>query len=144
MAKIKLGNDVIINALVAEVTSKGMLVIETTDLTTEELAALFSDKENTSCITVMTEEEVVLETKVGYTSYSGIIYGADGTKTVKLFQPADATEARISNAEGTANAALTSASENKEMTAVLKEQTAVLESTIDSILTDVIPSLFMA
>lgn len=64
------------------------------------------------------------------------MYNADETKTVELYQPADATEARISNAEGAANAANAAA-------ATVEEQNAVLAATVDSILTDIIPALSM-
>lgn len=133
MTKIKLVDGTIISASSVELVS-GVLKITTTEHTVEELAALFSDKSNTSLITLLTESEKESGYKTGFTSFAGITYDADGNKTVELYQPADVTEARISNAEGAANAASASA-------AAVEEQNAVLAATVDSILTDVIPSL---
>ncbi len=133
MTKIKLADGTIINASSVELVN-GVLKITTTDYTVEELAALFSNKSNTSLITLLTESEVESGYKTGFTSFAGIMYNADDTKTVELYQPADATEARISNAEGAANAASAAA-------AKVEEQNEVLAATVDSILTDVIPAL---
>ena len=133
MTKIKLADGTIINASSVELVN-GVLKIATTDLTVEELVNLFDNKENTSLITMLTESDVESGFKTGFTSFAGVMYGTDGVKTVELYQPKDTTEARISNAEGTAAFA-----SNKADT--ISEETAVLATTIDSILTDVIPSL---
>lgn len=133
MTKIKLVNGAIVNASDVKVVN-GTLKISTTDLTVEKLAKLFSDKENTSLITLMTEADVECGYKTGFTSFAGIEYDADGVKTVELFQPVDVTEKRIADAEGKANQA-------NAKTVALEEQNVVLASTLDSILTDVIPSL---
>ena len=135
MTKIKLVNGAIVNASDVKVEN-GTLKISTADFTVEELANLFSDKENTNLIVLMTEADVECGYKTGFTSFAGIEYDANGVKTVELFQPVDVTEKRISDAEGTANVA-------NEKTTVLEEQNAVLASTLDSILTDVIPSLMV-
>lgn len=102
MTKIKLTNGEIINADSVELKN-GILSITTKELTVEELATLFSDKENTSLITLMTVSGVETGYKTGFTSFAGINYDADGVKTVELFQPKDVTEARLSNVEATAN-----------------------------------------
>lgn len=133
MTKIKLVNGAIVNASDV-IVANGVLKISTSDFTVEELANLFSDKENTNLITLMTEADVECGYKTGFTSFAGIEYSADGVKTVELFQPVDVTEKCIADAEGKANQA-------NEKTNVLEEQNAVLASTLDSILTDVIPSL---
>lgn len=91
-----------------EVTD-GVLRISTQEKTVEELAALFSDKEKTSSLILMTESGKESGSKTGFTSFSGITYDEDGLKTVELFQPADVTEARLSAAEGTAAAASSTA-----------------------------------
>ncbi len=104
MTKIKLSNGTIINASSVELFN-GALKITTTDSTVEELAEVFSDKENTRIITLMTESEIETGYKEGFTSFSGIIYDAEGVKTIELFQPADVTEQRVANAESTANLA---------------------------------------
>ena len=140
MTKIKLVNGTILNASDVKVVN-GALKISTTDFTVEELAELFSNKENTSLIVLMTEADVECGYKTGFTSFAGIGYDADGVKTVELFQPVDATEKRIADAEGKAVQATNTANVVSEKTTALEEQNAVLASTIDSILTDVIPSL---
>ena len=100
MTKIKLTNGTVINADSIELVN-GTLRITTSEHTVEELAALFSDKSKTSRITLMTEGGVETGYKAGFTSFAGINYGADGSKTVELFQPKDVTEARLSNVEAT-------------------------------------------
>lgn len=104
MTKIKLANGTIINANSVELVN-GVLMIATTEHTVEELAEIFSNKENTSLITLMTKSGVESGHKKGFTSFAGINYDAEGVKTVELFQPKDVTEARISNAEAAANLA---------------------------------------
>lgn len=102
MTKVKLVNGAIINALEVKMEN-GFLKITTEENTVEELAELFADKENTNLITLMTETEIESGFKVGFTSFVGIEYDANGVKTVAMIQPADVTETRISNAEGTIN-----------------------------------------
>lgn len=119
MTKIKLSDGVIINASAVEMIN-GILKITTTEHTVEELSEIFSNKENTNLITLMTESEIETGTQMGFTSFAGIDYDSEGAKTVKLFQPVDVTESRISNAEGTANQAIA--------------ETAELEATVDALL----------
>lgn len=107
MTKIKLTNGTVINADSIDL-SNGVLRITTSELTVEELAALFSDKNNTSLITLMTEGGLETGYKTGFTSFAGINYDADGTKTVELFQPKDVTEARLSNVEAVTNSVASS------------------------------------
>ena len=104
MTKIKLVDGTIINAESVELDN-GILKIATKESTVEKLAELFSNKDNTSLITLMTESEKETGFKTGFTSFAGINYSEDGTKTIELFQPVDVTEARIANAEGAANQA---------------------------------------
>ena len=101
MTKIKLTNGTVINADSVELNN-GILRITTKEHTVEELATLFSNKENTSLITLMTENGTETGYKAGFTSFAGINY-VDGAKTVELFQPKDVTEARLSNVEATTN-----------------------------------------
>lgn len=101
MTKIKLTNGTVINADSIDLTN-GVLRITTSELTVEELATLFSDKNNTSHIILMTESGLESGYKTGFTSFAGINY-LDGTKTVELFQPKDVTEARLSNVEAMAS-----------------------------------------
>lgn len=161
MTKIKLVNGTIVNAESVEVVN-GTLKISTTDLTVEELAAIFSDKSNTNHIELLTEGGTVSGYKTGFTSFAGITYNADGLKTVELFQPVDISEKRISDAEGSANAALSIANTAKanansananasnaeniasamsEKVDAVETSNAVLSATVDDILTNIIPSL---
>lgn len=102
MTKIKLTNGTVINADSIDL-SNGVLRITTSEFTVEELATLFSDKNNTNHITLMTESGLESGYKTGFTSFAGINYDANGTKTIELFQPKDVTEARLSNVEATTN-----------------------------------------
>lgn len=102
MTKIKLVNGTIINADTIDLSS-GILRITTVELTVEELATLFSDKNNTNHIVLMTENGSESGYKSGFTSFAGIQYNPDGSKTVELFQPRDVTEARLSNVEAMAS-----------------------------------------
>ena len=113
MTKVKLADGTIINASAVEL-DRGVLKITTSDDTVEALAELFSDKEKTSLITLLTESEIETGYKKGFTSFAGIDYDADGAKTIALFQPVDVTEARVSSAEGTANLANDKADELEE------------------------------
>jgi hypothetical protein len=101
MTKIKLTNGTILNISNVELLN-GTLKITTAELTVEELAQMFSNKENTSLITLMTESGLESGYKKGFTSFAGITYNSEGLKTVELFQPKDVTEARISNVEAVA------------------------------------------
>ena len=101
MTKIKLVNGVVINATDIAMAN-GVLKITTNEHTVEELADIFSNKENTNLIILMTESGVECGYKKGFTSFAGINYNTDGVKTVELFQPKDVTEIRLANAEATA------------------------------------------
>lgn len=113
MTKIKLLDNTVINAESVTLES-GVLKIATTEKTVEELAELFKNKENTNLIVLMTESGKESGIKTGFTSFAGIEYKADGTKVVELYQPTDASEARISNAEGVANQAIAGVDEISE------------------------------
>lgn len=154
MGKIKLANGTELNVTNVELV-KGVLKISTNDLTVEKLATLFSNKDNTCFINLLTDNREESGYKKGFTSFAGISYGTDGVKTVELYQPVDATELRISNAEATASEASSIASvansvadvanatanNASEQAVLLAEQADVLIATVDSILTDIIPSL---
>lgn len=114
MTKVRLADGTIVNASSVELVS-GVLKITATDYTVEYLAALFSDKSKTSLITLLTESEKESGYKTGFTSFAGIAYSPEGVKTVELYQPADVTEARISNVEGAANAAMEETEEVKTL-----------------------------
>lgn len=140
MTQIKFTDGTVINAASVELV-RGVLKITTTDRTVEELAGLFSDKSNTSRIVLLTESGAETGYREGFTSFAGINYGADGSKTVELYQPADVTEARISKAEGAASTASTAAASANAKASEVAEQNATFSATLDSILTELIPSL---
>ena len=119
MTKIKLVDGTIIDA-VEVVLESGILKISTLEKTVEELAEIFSDKEKTNLIIFMTESEKQTGFKKGFTSFAGIKYDSEGLKTIVMFQPIDATEERISNAEGAANLA--------------EQRTGELEATVNALL----------
>ena len=102
MDKIKLANGTVISVSNID-SSDRTLKISTTDFTVEELAEMFSNKENTNYIVIMTESEKETGFKIGFTSFAGINYDNDGVKTIELFQPIDDMEARVSNIEGVAS-----------------------------------------
>ena len=129
MTKVKLVNGAIINALEVKMEN-GFLKITTEENTVEELAELFADKENTNLITFLTETEIESVFKVGFTSFVGIEYDANGVKTVELMQPADVTEARISNAEGIANQSLETAKALEERVVVVEEGQEIQDGAI--------------
>ena len=104
MTKVKLVDGAIINAESVELVN-GVLKIVTKNGTVEELAEVFGNAENTALITFLTESEIESGYKTGFTVFAGINYTAEGVKTVELYQPVDVTEARVANAEGTANLA---------------------------------------
>lgn len=104
MTKVKLVDGAIINAESVELVN-GVLKIVTKNGTVEELAEVFGNAENTALITFLTESEIESGYKTGFTVFAGINYTAEGVKTVELCQPVDLTEARVANAEGTANLA---------------------------------------
>ena len=119
MTKIKLSNGTTINANSVELVN-GILKITTAEKTVEELAEIFSNKENTSKITLMTASEIETGYKTGFTSFVGINYDSEGIKTVELFQPKDVTEKRLADAEGAV--------------ALVNEDIAELSSTVDALL----------
>lgn len=102
MDKIKLANGTVISVSNID-SSDRTLKISTTDFTVEELADMFSNKENTNYIVIMTESEKETGFKIGFTSFAGINYDNNGVKTIELFQPIDDMEARVSNIEGVAS-----------------------------------------
>ena len=142
MAKIKLADNTILTVSKIEMVD-GVLNITTNDNTTEELAVIFEDKTKTSLITLLTDSEKETGYKKGFTSFAGIKYNTDRTKTVELFQPKDVTEARVSNAEGTANKAIADIETVNDKTIGLEEQTKLITETMDALLTSVIPSLML-
>lgn len=136
MTKIKLIDGTIINASNVEVVN-GTLKITTTEYTVEELAEMFSDKNNTNYITLMTEGEKECGYKTGFTSFAGIDYDAEGNKTVELFQPKDIAEATIANAMATANIAQESVLNATEKLTELEATTSMTNEKVASSETDI-------
>lgn len=105
MDKIKLVDGTVISTSNIDLVH-GILKISTvSEMSVEELVNIFSNKDNTSLITIMTESGKEAGIKTGFTSFAGITYDVDGVKTIELFQPIDDMEARVANAEGVANIA---------------------------------------
>lgn len=129
MTKVKLVDKTIINATEVKIEN-GILKISTVFSSVEELAEMFVNKENTNLITFLTETEIESGFKVGFTSFLGINYDADGVKTVELAQPVDVNEARISNAEGLANQSLAKATELEKKVVVLEEGQEIQDGAI--------------
>lgn len=134
MDKIKLTNDLIISIENIELINGTLTISIREGFTVDELITIFSDINNTSVIAIMTEDETEVGMKIGFTSFAGINYHADGLKIVELFQPVDETEARLAQAEAATNLATSKLSE-------VEEQNEILSITVDSILTEIIPSL---
>lgn len=141
MTKIKLVDGTIFSAEKVEIVNGTLQLTVIDDVSVEDLADAFSDKNNTCHITLLTESGKESGFKTGFTSFAGIMYNADCSKTVQMFQPKDVTERRISDAEGKANQAIADSAENKDKSDILAEQNEVLASTVDAILTEIIPSL---
>ena len=99
MEKIKLSDGTIINISEIDLVN-GVLNISTYEHTVEELVEMFSNKEKTNLIIVMSDTGVENGRKLGFTSFGGIHYGANGLKTVELFQPVSDLEHRVAEAEG--------------------------------------------
>ena len=135
MTKVKLTNSFIIEAKEVEIKN-GILNISTVENTVEELAEMFSNKDNTNLITFLTAADAESGFRVGFTSFIGIDYDADGVKTIKLAQPADTTESRISKAEGIANKALAQGENIMSTFSLLPEeiQAKMIENDINNLL----------
>lgn len=134
MDKIKLANNLIISIENIELINGTLTISIREGFTVDELITIFSDINNTSVITIITEDEIEVGMKTGFTSFAGINYHADGLKVVELFQPVDDTEARLAQAEATAQLATAMAN-------TVAEQNEMLFIAMDSILTEIIPGL---
>lgn len=98
MNKIKLSNGTVLSVQKIELLN-GILKLTTLEYTVEQLADMFSNKENTKLIAILTEAGTESGYKEGFTSFGGITYSSSGAKTIELFQPVDPTEARLTAAE---------------------------------------------
>lgn len=140
MTKIRLATGEIITCEDVELMY-GVLKISTKEKTVEELAALFSDKEKTSCITLLTESGKEAGFKVGFTTFAGIQYGADGIKTIEMAQPADVTEARLSSAAGEAAAAVAMAEHAATEAQEAREKADTVQTSLDTAITELTMAL---
>ena len=103
MDKIKLVDGTVISASNIDLIN-GVLKISTdSEMTVEELVNIFSNKDNTNLIIIMTESGQEAGIKTGFTSFAGLTYDPEGVKTIELFQPIDDMEARVSTIEGVAS-----------------------------------------
>lgn len=105
MMKILLANEKIINISNAE-QENGVLSLTTSENTVEELAELFENNENTNHIVLLTEANVEARFWNGFTSFIGIKYQTDGSKTIELMQPISETEKKVADLEGKTTKAL--------------------------------------
>ena len=155
MTKVKLVNGTIFSADKVEIVNGTLQITVIDDVSVEDLADAFSDKYNTCHITLLTESGKESGFKVGFTSFEGIMFNADCSKTVQMFQPKDVTEERISHAEGLAieaskaSIAAYNSSEDAKVEASYASDKAdaaidrneVLAETLDNLLTEVIPGM---
>lgn len=137
MTKIRLANGTILDAKNVELKNGVLSLTVSSEKTVEELAQLFRNKTNTALITLMTESKKETGYKRGFTSFAGINYHDDGTKTIQMFQPKDITEARLADTEGkiiqannTAAQAVSTASNATNVAAAAQESATVLETSI--------------
>ena len=132
MTSVKLVDGTIIQASNVELVNGVLKITTITDMTVEKLAELFSNKSNTALIILLTDSGVESGYKSGFTSFAGINYDSEGNKTIELYNPVDATESRISNAEAAANKATNEAKEAESDAStslqVAKETSASLEN----------------
>lgn len=146
MTKIKLADGTILICDSVELIH-GVLKINTKEKSVEELATIFSDKSKTNNIIFLTESDKESGYKTGFTSFAGITYNPDGAKVIELFQPADVTEARISQAEGKANTSVATverAVETADMATLEAKNASTKADTVQANLDSAVTELTMA
>ena len=105
--KIRLVDETVYDVERAEVVD-GRLEIDMTEKTAEEMQEIFSVPGNLSVIELMTDDDGVFSTLPGWTKYGGVLLNGT-TKTVILIMPESVTEERLTQAEGDAIEAKTTA-----------------------------------
>ena len=105
--KIRLVDETVYDVKRAEVVD-GRLEIDMTEKTAEEMQEIFSVPGNLSVIELMTDEGGVFSALPGWTKYGGVLLNGT-TKTVILIMPESVTEERLTEAEGNAIEAKTTA-----------------------------------
>ena len=117
----------------ASIRVDGSLLIKTISATEEELRTMFQDKFKTQKMTV-TERESTVATYENYTNLNALVKYIGGILGVVIYREKESPMDRIDALEEHVDN-LTEANKSREA------ETAELIATVDSILTDVLPSL---
>lgn len=117
----------------ASIRVDGSLLIKTISATEEELRTMFQDKFKTQKMTV-TERESTVATYENYTNLNALVKYIGGILGVVIYREKESPMDRIDALEEHVDN-LTEANKSREA------ETAELIATVDSILTDVLPTL---
>ena len=117
----------------ASIRVDGSLLIKTISATEEELRTMFQDKFKTQKMTV-TERESTVATYENYTNLNALVKYIGGILGVVIYREKESPMDRIDALEEHVDN-LTEANKSREA------ETAELNATVDSILTDVLPAL---
>lgn len=117
----------------ADIQSDGGLMIKTISATEEELRTMFQDEFKIKKLTV-TERESTVATYENYTNLNALVKYIGGILGVVIYREKESPMDRIDALEEHVDN-LTEANKNREA------ENAELISTVDSILTDVLPAL---
>ena len=117
----------------AEIRTDGSLLIKTISATEEELRTMFQDKFKTQKMTV-TERESTVATYENYTNLNALVKYIGGILGVVIYREKESPMDRIDALEEHVDN-LTEANKSREA------ENAELIATVDSILTDVLPTL---
>lgn len=117
----------------ASIRTDGSLLIKTISATEEELRTMFQDKFKTQKMTV-TERESTVATYENYTDLNALVKYIGGILGVVIYREKESPMDRIDALEEHVDN-LTEANASREA------ETAELIATVDSILTDVLPTL---
>ena len=117
----------------ASIRTDGSLLIKTISATEEELRSMFQDEFKTKKMTV-TERESTVATYENYTNLNALVKYIGGILGVVMYREKESPMDRIDALEEHVDN-LTEANKSREA------ETAELIATVDSILTDVLPTL---
>ena len=117
----------------ASIRTDGSLLIKTISATEEELRSMFQDEFKTKKMTV-TERESTVATYENYTNLNALVKYIGGILGVVIYREKESPMDRIDALEEHVDN-LTEANKSREA------ETAELIATVDSILTDVLPTL---
>ena len=120
----------------ADIRGDGSLLIKTISATEEELRTIFSDSFRTQKMTVKERESTIAEYE-SYTDFNAVVKYTAGILGVTLYKVGSTPQERLAILEAE-NAKL------KEKADALSAENVELSATIDSVLTEVIPTLMMS